>query len=110
MARLVVITSGGHVEQVELQQASITVGRADQSDIVIRGPMVSRTHAMVSLVRGTYTVRDLDSSNGTFVNGLKVRQQMLRHEDVIRIGDYELRFLDDAADRCVARASTYSLA
>lgn len=110
MAKLVVITSGGHVEQVELQQASITVGRADQSDIVIRGPLVSRTHAMVSLVHGTYSVRDLDSSNGTFVNGLKVRRQMLRHEDVIRIGDYELRFLDDAADRWVARASTYSLA
>jgi len=110
MAKLVVITSEGHVEQVELEQASITVGRADQSDIVIRGPMVSRTHAMVALLQGRYSVRDLDSSNGTFVNGLKVRRQMLRHEDVIRIGDYELRFLDDAADHRGARASTYSLA
>ena len=110
MAKLVVITSEGRVEQVELPQASVTVGRADQSDIVIRGPMVSRTHALVAHVRGTYSVRDLDSSNGTFVNGLKVRRQMLRHEDVIRIGDYELRFLDDTGDRRVARASTYSLA
>ncbi len=97
MAKVVVITSDGRVKQIELAQPTTTIGRADRSDIVIRGPMVSRVHAIVSLENGVYAVRDLDSSNGTFVNGLKVQRQSLRHQDVIRIGDCELRFLDYSA-------------
>lgn len=110
MAKVVVVTSDGQAQQIELDRPTTTVGRLDQSDIVIRGPLVSRTHALVSLERGRYTVSDLDSSNGTFVNGLKVRRQVLRHEDVIRIGDCEVRFLDDANAARAARTGTYSLA
>ena len=94
MARVVVITREGRVRQVELAGSATTIGRSARSDIVIHGPLVSRAHALVSASRGAFSVRDLDSSNGTFVNGLKVHRQQLRHEDVIRVGDCELRFLD----------------
>ncbi|AMM25358.1 FHA domain-containing protein [Variovorax sp. PAMC 28711] len=97
MAKVVLITSDGRVKQIELAQPTTTIGRADRSDIVIRGPMVSRVHAIVSIENGVYSVRDLDSSNGTFVNGVKVQRQLLHHQDVIRIGDCELRFLDYGA-------------
>ncbi len=110
MARLVVITSDGRVKQIELVSATTRIGRDDRSDIVINGPMVSRTHAMVCLEDGVYLICDLDSSNGTFVNGARVQRQSLQHQDVIRIGDSELRFLDyDAASVRTVRATDYRL-
>lgn len=94
MAKVILITSDGRARQIELESPQITVGRSDQSDIVLQGTQVSRAHALLSSDHGVFSVRDLESSNGTFVNGLKVQRQKLRHQDVIRIGDYELRFLE----------------
>ncbi len=95
MAKMVVITSEGSVKQFDLANATTSIGRSDQSDVVVRGPLVSRIHAVVAVDRGAFYVRDAGSSNGTFVNGLKIRHQALRHQDVIRIGDCEIRFLDE---------------
>ncbi len=94
MAKVILITSEGRAKQIELESPQITVGRSGQSDIVLHGIQVSRAHALLTSNQGVFSVRDLDSSNGTFVNGLQVQRHKLRHQDVIRIGDYELRFLE----------------
>ena len=93
MAKVILITSDGRAKQIELESPQMTVGRSEQSDIVLHGTEVSRAHALLSSDQGVFSVRDLESSNGTFVNGLKIQRQKLRHQDVI-IGDYELRFLE----------------
>ncbi|MDZ4870631.1 MAG: Vitamin B12 import ATP-binding protein BtuD [Chroococcidiopsis cubana SAG 39.79] len=66
---------------------NLTIGRDEQNDIAIDHPTVSRYHARISRQDGTFAIADLNSSNGTFVNGKRVSgSQSLRPEDTIRIG------------------------
>jgi S-DNA-T family DNA segregation ATPase FtsK/SpoIIIE len=75
------------------------VGR-DGADISIDDPKISRKHAEVGLYGPScYFVRDLASTNGTFLNGRRIRDRReLHHEDVIRVGDTVLQFsvIEDA--------------
>ncbi len=75
------------------------VGRADSCTITLRDPSVSRQHAMLTLVAGNVTVRDLGSSNGTFVNGKRVDSAVLRLRDKVRFGKVEVRLVDPASER-----------
>jgi pSer/pThr/pTyr-binding forkhead associated (FHA) protein len=89
------ILMGTHnAKLVPLSGKITTIGRGGQCDVVIDHPRVSRRHATVSLIDGVVHVNDLDSRNGTFVNGVRVRRQLLKNRDVIRIGDSDLRYLD----------------
>jgi len=77
------------------------IGRKD-ADIVIEDEKVSRKHAEIGLYGpGAYVLRDLASTNGTLLNGRRVSEKAkLRHWDLIRVGDTELRFavVDEAVD------------
>jgi hypothetical protein len=67
-----------------------TIGRLPDNTIVIDSPSVSGHHACVFSSDGQYVVEDLQSTNGTFVNGVRVSQQVLAHGDVVKVGDHEL--------------------
>lgn len=72
--------------------ARVTVGRSDESDIFLVDPSVSRAHATIETEDGEPILRDLESTNGTFVNGAKVEgRQHLRDGDVVMFGNTELR-------------------
>ena len=60
------------------------VGRALECDISILEPSLSRKHAKIKPVDGKLLIRDLGSSNGTYVNGEKIRKAELKHDDVLR--------------------------
>jgi len=68
------------------------VGRGDESEIVLLDPSVSRAHAVVEFDAGEPIVRDLDSTNGTYVNGRRVRVESLRDGDELRFGNTRMRF------------------
>jgi hypothetical protein len=68
------------------------IGRADDNQVRIKSGDVSRRHAVVSVANGTYVLRDLQSQNGTFVNGHRIAEQPLNDGDRIRIGNTELVF------------------
>jgi hypothetical protein len=68
------------------------VGRSDQSEIVLHDPSVSRAHAVLEVEGAVATVRDLDSTNGTFVNGRRVRIEPLHDGDEVRFGNTRMRF------------------
>jgi len=68
------------------------IGRSDQSEIVISDPSVSRAHAIVEIDGDEAVVRDLGSTNGTFVNGRRVRAQALHDGDELRFGNTLMRF------------------
>lgn len=72
---------------------SITIGRVAGSDVVINDPEVSRRHASITWERGQPVIRDLGSTNGTFVNGVRLTgPQALRDGDTIGLGKVQLGF------------------
>ena len=84
-------------QQLNLQgRHTLTIGRDPLNGMVISHPVVSRFHAEIKLRQGTYVISDLNSANGTFINGQSVvGQQALRVGDTIRIGPATLIFSPD---------------
>ena len=66
-----------------------TVGRAPRADFVVDAPLVSRLHCRLTLQDDGVLVEDLDSTNGTFVNGSRVQKGLLASGDVLRVGRME---------------------
>jgi transcriptional regulator with GAF, ATPase, and Fis domain len=76
-----------------LIEGRISIGRAESNDFRLNDPAVSRQHCIIQQADGLYELTDLDSHNGTFVNGIPVRRKALEHGDTIRVGRSELLFL-----------------
>lgn len=96
MARLIIMTKSGAPRQINLPPGRTTIGRTDRNTLVFDSPLISRTHAVIDMVGASVTVTDLQSSNGTLVNGRKVGVAPLKNRDVLEIGDVKLRFLSAA--------------
>lgn len=79
----------------ELAEALVTIGRAPDNAIVLADPSVSGHHAQLELTGETYRLKDLDSTNGTRVNGLPVSETTLRFDDRIRFGAVDATFEPD---------------
>jgi pSer/pThr/pTyr-binding forkhead associated (FHA) protein len=76
----------------ELVDETITIGRASDNRIVVNDPSISTYHARLLLEGQTYRLKDLDSTNGTRVNGKPVTEAVLRFDDRIRFGAAEARY------------------
>ncbi len=70
-----------------------TIGRESANTISLQLPSVSRRHCVIRREGDEFKIRDLDSANGTFVNGIPVKEQTLSHSDQLRLGNIELVFL-----------------
>lgn len=68
------------------------IGRSEESEIALADPSVSRTHAVVEVVDGRATVRDLQSTNGTYLNGRRIAAHGLQNGDELRFGNTRMRF------------------
>lgn len=78
-------------------QKEITLGRAPTNTIILDDNSVSRSHCVFQLRGGVYSVRDIGSRNGTFLNGQKIREEFeLQHKDIVKVGIYTLRYLEEA--------------
>ena len=71
---------------------SLQIGRAPECEIVLDQPQVSRKHAVLERKENAFHIQDLDSGNGTLVNGERIRKKTLNHDDVISIADYKIIF------------------
>lgn len=97
MAKLILSSGGAVLNQFFVDKERLTVGRDPGNDISIDDPAVSRAHAVIITVGNDRIVEDLQSSNGTFVNGARVSRQILKHGDVIEFGAFHLRYLNPKA-------------
>ena len=97
MAKLTLSSGGTLLNQYFIDKERLTVGRGSECDITIDDPMVSRVHAGIITVGNDQIVEDLQSVNGTVVNGVKVSRQILKHGDVIEFGAFSLRYLNPKA-------------
>ena len=97
MAKLVFKIQDGKDMEYLLTTAETTLGRREENDIVINNTWISGRHAMFSLGDdGLYEVKDLGSSNGTFVNGVRVESHKLRDGDAVSFGQLDTQFVDEA--------------
>ena len=98
--RLLVTAGPSKDSTIPLPDGEATVGRDPSNAVAIVDPSVSRKHCLLSKAEdGRFQIRDLDSRNGTFVNGLLVKEQWLRHGDEIATGDSIFLFLVEDDDR-----------
>jgi pSer/pThr/pTyr-binding forkhead associated (FHA) protein len=93
--KLILTTQAQGKVAYEFAERSITIGRAPDNMIVIDDPSVSSRHAQMELVGETYRLKDLESTNGTKVNGVPITETLLKFEDRIRFGAIEARFEPD---------------
>ena len=80
-----------------LDQEVMTIGRKEDNDIRIENLAVSGHHAKLLTIFDDSFLEDLDSTNGTFVNGKAIEKHPLKHGDVITIGKHELRYFNEAS-------------
>ncbi len=95
MPKLIITTQSQGKIGYEFTEDLITIGRAPDNMIVIDDGSVSSRHAQMERSGDTDKLKDLDSTNGTRVNGIPVKDQMLRFDDRIRFGGVESRFESD---------------
>src|SRR5262249_10147816 len=87
---------GGQPERVAIDPLPFRIGRSPSMHLVLRSPQVSKEHAEVYRFGEQYCIRDLNSTNGTFVNGQNVREAFLVHGDIVHVGHQEFRFVQAA--------------
>jgi len=80
-----------------LDKERLLIGRKPENDIQVDNLAVSGQHAAVITILNDSFLEDLDSTNGTFVNGKLVKKHALKHGDIITIGKHELKYLNDEA-------------
>ncbi len=99
MAKLVVSLDGVVIKEVQITKDKTTLGRRPYNDIVIDNLAVSGEHAVLQMVASDVFIEDLNSTNGTYINGKAVKKQLLAHNDTVEIGKYKIKYLlDDSAD------------
>ncbi|MFU8807236.1 MAG: FHA domain-containing protein, partial [Bradymonadaceae bacterium] len=94
------------VVEITAELPEITIGRNPGNIIRINNPSVSRRHTKFVYEGQGCTVYDLNSSNGTYVNGMRVQSQPLKNGDRVRVGEFPLEFLDEAGGATRERAAT----
>src|SRR5690554_5474202 len=80
---------------MNLEVPEVTIGRNPGNIIRINNPSVSRRHTKFVFENGRCTLYDLNSSNGTYVNGMRIQSQVLEHGDLVRVGEFPLEFAED---------------
>ncbi|HWO02562.1 MAG TPA: FHA domain-containing protein, partial [Blastocatellia bacterium] len=99
-AKLRILLPTGDLFDRDLFHSDVQLGKGPRNDIVIADPAVSSAHAIIGYENGNYSIRDLGSRNGTYVDGERITEpHVLQHGDVIGIGLSKLTFRSSAYDR-----------
>src|ERR1700686_5895780 len=91
MAKLVLLSAGMAGRSHELKVDKTTIGRVEDNSFPIAEPSVSSHHCEILLRGSDVVVRDLNSTNGTFINGEKVTETVLKPGQILRLGQIEMR-------------------
>ncbi len=95
MGKLVVSLDGVVIKEVQITKDKTTLGRRPYNDMVIDNLAVSGEHAVLQMVGSDVFIEDLNSTNGTYINGKPIKKQLLANNDTIEIGKYKIKYLTD---------------
>lgn len=96
MPKMIVSIDGVVIKEVQLTKDRTSVGRRPYNDIVIDNLAVSGEHAVLQMSGNEVHIEDLNSTNGTYVNGKAVKKLLLQNGDTVEIGKYRIRYVNDA--------------
>lgn len=92
MPKITITMDGAVIREVEITKTRTALGRRPYNDVVIENLAVSGEHAALHLQGSEVSIEDLNSTNGTFVNGKVVKKQALQFGDTIEIGKYKVLY------------------
>ncbi|MEX2149037.1 MAG: FHA domain-containing protein [Steroidobacteraceae bacterium] len=98
MARLILSLDGQVMAEYNMTKERYTVGRLPDNDVRIDNAAVSGHHGLIINILNDSFLEDLNSTNGTYVNGKLIKKHALTHGDVITIGHHHLRFVDSQVE------------
>jgi pSer/pThr/pTyr-binding forkhead associated (FHA) protein len=98
MARLILSLDNQVLAEYNMTKERYTIGRLPDNDVRIDNPAVSGHHSLIINILNDSFLEDLNSTNGTYVNGKLIKKHALQHGDVITIGHHQLRFSDQQTD------------
>lgn len=101
-AKLILSMDGTVIKEYPLNKERMTIGRKQHNDIVIDNLAVSGEHAAVVTIMHDSFLEDLDSTNGLEVNGVPVKKHFLQSNDLIEIGKYKLKYINDQVSQASA--------
>ncbi len=95
MPRLILSMDGLVLKEMALEKERTTIGRKPHNDIQIDNLAISGEHAAIVTILNDAFLEDMNSTNGTYVNGQPVKKHVLQNNDVIELGKYRLKFIAD---------------
>ncbi|MGN6528005.1 MAG: FHA domain-containing protein [Burkholderiaceae bacterium] len=99
MGKLVVSLDNVVIKEFQITKERTTLGRRPYNDIVIDNLAVSGEHAVLTASQNDVFIEDLNSTNGTYINGKAVKKQLLSNNDVVEVGKYRIKYLaEDVED------------
>ena len=104
MPKMIVSIDGVVIKEVQLTKDRTTLGRRPYNDIVIDNLAVSGEHAVLQMEGDDVYLEDLNSTNGTYVNGKAAKKQLLQDGDTVEVGKYKIGFVNDAASNSFEKA------
>ena len=97
MPKLILSMDGLVLKEIVLTKERTSIGRKPVNDIQIDNLSISGQHAVITHILGDAFLEDLNSTNGTYVNGQPVKKHVLHNNDVIELGKYRIKYLVDAS-------------
>ena len=97
MPKMIVSIDGVVIKEVQLTKDRTTLGRRPYNDIVIDNLAVSGEHSVLQMTGNEVYLEDLNSTNGTYVNGKAVKKQLLQNSDIVEIGKYKIKYINEVA-------------
>jgi FHA domain len=97
MATIQIIFNGEVLQERKLAKETMTIGRKGDNDIQLDNLAVSGHHAKILTVLNDSFIEDMNSTNGTYLNGSLINKKPLTHHDVIKIGKHEIKYINENA-------------
>jgi pSer/pThr/pTyr-binding forkhead associated (FHA) protein len=95
MAKIILSMDSVVLQEMQLTKERITIGRRPHNDLVINNSAISAEHAVIVTILRDAVLQDLNSTNGTRVNGQPIKKHFLKNNDVIELAKYKIRFIGD---------------
>ena len=97
MPKMIVSIDGVVIKEVQLTKDRTTLGRRPYNDVVIDNLAISGEHAVFQMAGSDVFIEDLNSTNGTYVNGKAAKKQQLVNGDTVEVGKYKIKFVNEVA-------------